>query len=131
MRDCNERRAEIMRILIARRSETQATLAAELGVSVSNVYRDIVRPHGRLSPRDPARERRLREGGGLVPSAPEHPQQRAAGRPLGSAWRLRCTSGQCTQADAERIWLDAKSTLLPLCKFAALQFGVRLWLEFM
>lgn len=32
MRDCNERRAEIMRILIARRSETQATLAAELGV---------------------------------------------------------------------------------------------------
>ena len=43
MRDCNERRAEIMRILIARRSETQATLAAELGVSVSTVYRDIVR----------------------------------------------------------------------------------------
>ena len=34
VRDCNERRAEIMRILIARRSETQATLAAELGVSV-------------------------------------------------------------------------------------------------
>ena len=32
-----------MRILIARRSETQATLAAELGVSVSTVYRDIVR----------------------------------------------------------------------------------------
>ena len=43
MRDCNERRAEIMRILIARRSETQTTLAAELGVSVSTVYRDIVR----------------------------------------------------------------------------------------
>lgn len=43
MRDCNERRAEIMRILIARRSETQTTLAAELGVSVSTVHRDIVR----------------------------------------------------------------------------------------
>ena len=42
----NERRAEIMRILVARRarrSETQTTLAAELGVSVSTVYRDIVR----------------------------------------------------------------------------------------
>ena len=43
VRDCNERRAEIMRILIARRSETQTTLAVELGVSVSTVYRDIVR----------------------------------------------------------------------------------------
>ena len=46
MRDCNERRAEIMRILIARRSETQATLAEELGVSVSTVYREIVRLTG-------------------------------------------------------------------------------------
>ena len=37
-----ERRAEIMRILTVRRSETAARLAVELGVSPSTIYRDIL-----------------------------------------------------------------------------------------
>ena len=37
-----ERRSEIIRILTARRSETAAHLATELGVSASTIYRDIL-----------------------------------------------------------------------------------------
>lgn len=37
-----ERRIEIMRILTARRSDTAPRLAAELGVSVCTIYRDII-----------------------------------------------------------------------------------------
>lgn len=37
-----ERRAEIIRILTVRRSETAARLASELGVSTSTIYRDIL-----------------------------------------------------------------------------------------
>ena len=40
--NANERRAEIMRILTARRSETAPRLARELGVSVCTVRRDIL-----------------------------------------------------------------------------------------
>lgn len=40
--NANERRAEIMRILTARRSETAPRLARELGVSVNTVRRDIL-----------------------------------------------------------------------------------------
>lgn len=38
----NERRAEIMRILIARRSESTAQLALELGVHLNTIKRDLV-----------------------------------------------------------------------------------------
>lgn len=37
-----ERRAEIIRILTVRRTETAARLASELGVSASTIYRDIL-----------------------------------------------------------------------------------------
>ena len=37
-----ERRGELIRILTARRSETAARLARELGVSVSTIYRDVL-----------------------------------------------------------------------------------------
>ena len=40
--NANERRAEIMRILTARRSETTPRLAMELGVSIRTVLRDVV-----------------------------------------------------------------------------------------
>lgn len=40
--NANERRAEIMRILTARRSETAPRLARELGVSACTVRRDIL-----------------------------------------------------------------------------------------
>ena len=38
----SERRAEVLRILVARRSETAPNLALELGVSVSTIRRDIL-----------------------------------------------------------------------------------------
>ena len=38
----SERRAEVLRILVARRSETAPNLAMELGVSVSTIRRDIL-----------------------------------------------------------------------------------------
>ena len=37
-----ERRAEIMRILTVRRSETASRLASELEVSPSTIYRDVL-----------------------------------------------------------------------------------------
>ena len=38
----NERRTEIMRILVARKKETMSNLAFDLGVSVSTIQRDII-----------------------------------------------------------------------------------------
>ncbi len=38
----NERRAELMRILIARRQDTMPNLAAELGVNVRTIQRDVL-----------------------------------------------------------------------------------------
>ena len=38
----SERRAEVLKILVARRSETAPKLALELGVSVSTIRRDIL-----------------------------------------------------------------------------------------
>lgn len=38
----NERRAELIRILVARRQDTMPNLAAELGVTVRTIQRDIL-----------------------------------------------------------------------------------------
>lgn len=103
-----ERRAEIMRILTARRSSNIRTLAAEMGVHERTIRRDVVE----LTTRYPL-ETQQGKGGCVKVTQWYHPHRniffrRAAARPCRDHANGQRAASQSPARNAPGIWLSEK-----------------------